>query len=514
MVITSLLTRSRPVIVFLAVLGAVVVLLPSRQGVWVMDDGFSYVAVARNLLKDAGFMDSFGIPMVLWPPLFPALLAAGGVILRMDPLVAAYLLNALFFAGIVYLGGLLSFRYLSSSPLVALAGTLTILFSAPLYEDATQAWSDPLFIFLVLFSFILMQSYLSRRNTAELLLLSSATALACLDRYIGVTLVIWGAVIVIVANLRQLRVAVAHLFSFALISLAPVGLWLIRNLLVAGTLTGRGGIPESLPNNLRDVYHGILLWYIPATLQFGLVLILIGVVAGFFLGASFRNLEPGLRANARQPNPAVLFAAASVLFVAIYIAFVVVVATRSHTALESRTLSPLYVPMTLTFLMAVRAVATSCLKRIPDTTVDCLLAIGIVVWLAYPLRANVRTGIYLAQRAQEYNTLAAESETIRYLVEHRDLDSGRMIYSNDPEATFILAQLRTEELPMQTDAATVAGRRGVWPQQDNALLVWFNSPTPSSYLDPYLTLDELQASARLQRIVQLQDGAVYLATRE
>lgn len=120
-------------LILFAIVGVVIVLIPAHYGTRVEDDGFNYIATARSLIKGAGFIGYGGAPYVKWGSLYPAILALVGLIARTDPLIPAYYLNAFIFGLIVYLGGLITFRHLSSFPALAIVGTLAILFSIPLF---------------------------------------------------------------------------------------------------------------------------------------------------------------------------------------------------------------------------------------------------------------------------------------------------------------------------------------------------------------------------------------------
>ena len=234
----SVSTKYRLLLVLLAIVGAVSVLLSTRYGAVLAWDAYDYIAAARNLIRGAGYTTYLGDPMVLWPPLYPALLAIVGAILGSDPFLQANIVNALIFGLIVYLGGLLTFRHLSSFPVLAFVGTLTVLFSISLFAVSLVAWTEPLFIVFVLLSIIFVESYLSKNDTTSLILLSSSVALSCLTRYVGVSLILWGALIIIVFRRDGLKGRMAHLSLFILISALPLGIWLIRNYAISSTFFG------------------------------------------------------------------------------------------------------------------------------------------------------------------------------------------------------------------------------------------------------------------------------------
>lgn len=155
---------------------AFVFLSTSRYGAGLSPDSVGYIGTARNLTIGAGFNSYDGAPVVVWPPLYPALLALVSGIFKGDPLFLANVLNALIFGLIVYVGGVLTFKHLSTFPALAFVGTLAILVSIPLFQVSVMAWSEPLFILLLLLSLLLANSYLYKNDIISLILLSLSVA--------------------------------------------------------------------------------------------------------------------------------------------------------------------------------------------------------------------------------------------------------------------------------------------------------------------------------------------------
>ena len=88
--------------VTLGVLGSLLILLAtSRYGVGLSPDSASYIAAARSLLAGRGYLDYNGDPMVLFPPLYPTLIALGSLIWP-DPIFVARYVNAASFGLIVF----------------------------------------------------------------------------------------------------------------------------------------------------------------------------------------------------------------------------------------------------------------------------------------------------------------------------------------------------------------------------------------------------------------------------
>lgn len=131
------------VFVALAVLAMGLLLAGIRAAVGLTPDSVAYVAAARSLANGHGLTLPGGGPMIHFPPLYPALLAAAGLVAGVDPLVAATWLNvALFGANVLLIGGVLA-RTLRS-PGLAVFGTFAALTTLPMLRVHSMAWSEPL----------------------------------------------------------------------------------------------------------------------------------------------------------------------------------------------------------------------------------------------------------------------------------------------------------------------------------------------------------------------------------
>jgi hypothetical protein len=512
---SRLIERHKLIIALLALIGATIVLLStSRYGAGLTPDSVQYIGTARNLIKGAGFVSYDGNLMVVWPPLYPALLALLGGVLQIDPFLITNILNAIIFGLLVYFGGMLSFKYFSSFPAFALLGTLTILFSRPLLEVSLMAWTEPLFILLILLGLIFADSYLSKKTQTSLILFSSSAALAVLTRYIGVALILWGTLIILFFSKGALKNKIKSLAIFILISVLPLGLWLIRTYAIAGTFLGlwpKGSANTFFPN-IIITFNNLLSWYIPRIItdqRIILIILVIGVV--FFIGFACKDISKGSRVGLEVFIPIILFSF-------IYITFLIVSSTTTaYDPIDDRLLSPIYVPLTLGLLALSMKFVDSYRKRFPGMTVNSFLIIGISIWLLYPIASTIKTAVDVIGNGRGYSgKVWMERETIQYLLQNQYLESRCTIYSNDSYAVYIDAHIPASPSPEKTRnnpsvwASELSSLRDSWPEEKNACLVWLNEDHPSDRF----TVDELQTIAKMDLIAQLTDGAIYSITRK
>src|SRR5512142_2542577 len=118
---------------FLLVLSAIalvlILLTTSKYGAGVSSDAARNLSTADSLLAGKGFVDMIGAPFVLWPPLYPLLLAGLSLLTRLNPFQVAWYLNVLLYALNIWLSGWLLYRVFPDRPFYAVAGALLVLLS-------------------------------------------------------------------------------------------------------------------------------------------------------------------------------------------------------------------------------------------------------------------------------------------------------------------------------------------------------------------------------------------------
>ena len=200
--------------------GLVAVVAATGKGLYTSPDAVFYVGTARNWLDGRGFTPPPGLQDVEhFPPLFTVVLAGLGR-LGLDPLDGARLVNAVAFAGIVLLVGLVVRARTGSVPAALVASVLTLA-AVDLLTFAGSALSEPLFILLALSGLVVLSAHLDRPRAALLAGASALAGAAFLTRYAGVALVVAG----VAALLWRRRWLDAAIFGGA--ASLPVALFLL-----------------------------------------------------------------------------------------------------------------------------------------------------------------------------------------------------------------------------------------------------------------------------------------------
>ncbi|MCX5900332.1 MAG: hypothetical protein NTX06_06305, partial [Proteobacteria bacterium] len=260
-----------------------ILLSTARYGAGVSPDSVTYFAVAESIRAGKGAFNFDGSPLVAQPPLYPSVLALVGAIFQKDPAAVAHYVNAVLFSLIIFLTGLLISGYVSSL-MACCAGAVWVLACLPLYEASVMALSEPLFIVLVLLFLLLQQRYGTSRTVWALALMSCCAALACLTRYIGITVLFCGAAGILFAGQKSGKEKLFHVVFFLLPASIPSCMWAARNIFVSGTPAGqRAPALYTLYDNLHLTLDVISFWYLPGSFRTRMLLLVSGVIIGILV---------------------------------------------------------------------------------------------------------------------------------------------------------------------------------------------------------------------------------------
>ena len=356
--------------------GLLIVLRELNYGIGLLADSAAYISASRGLAAGEGFTAPLAGQLTAWAPLYPILLSVGGFWGIEQSADWAGWLNAIAFGAVIYCtGGWLRRRLGAAAPggrWPVLWGTLAVALSVSLTYWAAFAMSEILFVLFVALALDWTDRHREDGRLSSLLWAAAFTALACLTRYIGVTLIItvgllllfqgysWQAGWRIVDFRRKAR----RMGVFSVVALLPLGLWLLRNYLIPEPLLGRREASDApaaaLLTNLGDTAAGLLSWWapgVPLTLS-GAPLLLAGVgLAAFAILVVIPIIRPP-RSDTRRGTddltatrliPGLLIIPG--LFILVYLAWLIgsltVVGNIDGISAGYRFLAPVYVPLTV-----------------------------------------------------------------------------------------------------------------------------------------------------------------------
>jgi len=464
-------------------------------GVW--PDSIIYLDAARSVIAGRG-VSAAAQPLVHYPPGYPLLLGATGLFVP-DLLQAARWLHAVVFGVNTLLFSLIVFHATERSRVTALAAALLFAASAPLLRIHSLALSDAPFLTLVLASLLLLSIDHRQPRRATLIAASASVGLALLTRYAGLPLLApWAGRL---ANARRDGRRWHDVIAAALVAIAPITIWIVRNLVVAGSATNRRAavhlvtIPRLMgfAKALHDFFFPVALPHIVKGV----------VVAALLAGTAAAAAWIGPGVATRAESPGAVFAKYASGFAVVYALFAVVSVSffDASTSLDSRIATPICVALAA----ALFTLATGGVLR---WAAIAAFALSLVLNLqaAYGWAVDVR------RNGQEYTSRQwRDSPTIAQV---RALGSEVPIYSNDPFAISFLTSRPARMIPLEFEPTTALPNsiydselRTMCRDIDErgAVVAWFHAP------EQYFrrTLADLEAVCTPDNLTPFADGTLY-----
>lgn len=339
------------ILIALAVLGAMHILIrTSTYGAVLGADGVGYVSIAENLIAGEGLQDFRGVKLLQWPPFFPLLLAAFGLV-GIEPLQAGRLVNAAAFGLIILLSGLYLRRTLRS-PLFAVGTALVVMTSVPFTHFASHLMTETVFCLFTLLALMQLDAFLNRKPNRSLLAWAAIfTALASITRYAGIAVIMTGALLLLLHPQRSLIVRLKDVVVYGVISSMPVVAVFARNWALFGTPDrerphrNEQSLSDSLIQ-ISQIFERALFpahwpnWYtyLPWTVGLAAILAVVALCIRAMTGDPAK-LRISFRLGSALPFGA---------FVLVYLVFMMAVLPWfSGSGFLPRFLLPLYVPMVL-----------------------------------------------------------------------------------------------------------------------------------------------------------------------
>ncbi|HXV27718.1 MAG TPA: hypothetical protein VD913_02015 [bacterium] len=264
-------TKSRPnipsfllALFGVALAGSIILLIATAPwGIGISKDGGRYLAGARGFLAGHGFVNAVkGDPITHWPPFFSFSLAVIGFF-GIDPVDGARGLHVVLYGINIFIVGFLIKRF-SQSTIAALAGALLMLSSVTIVESHSLVRSEPWFIFLVFTGFFCLLEYLGKGSKRFFFASCGLIALGCLDRYVGITAIAAGMIMILVFDHKLLRLRLINSMVYGILSFIPLGLWLVRNRLMGDNFTNRNlAFHFPAPSYFRQGLDTFSTWIFP-----------------------------------------------------------------------------------------------------------------------------------------------------------------------------------------------------------------------------------------------------------
>jgi hypothetical protein len=510
------LLAASAVLLFLLAVGTVLVATQSGPGL--REDSYTYVTAAESLAAGTGLgrwaSDGTFRPLLHFPPLFPyvvALFKLAG--LKVIPAVRWF--HAVLFGLTAILTGLITKRLSGSIACSALSCGL-VLASPSLIETYSWLHSEPLYLFLASLTLLALGACLSRpRNSLYPWLAGGGAALALLDRFAGISLVLAGCVLLLIEGRPAGKRGLRRALVFLGVAVLPAAVFAIGNYLAYGNALDRPG-PTWHPPSLGAWAEGsaaVLGWILPQRIVATIpvpAMLLLGMAMLLVVGAGMSTLYVRLR---RSPTPSASEAGSWALLLAGYFTSYLVVLLLTVlffdrlTPLNDRILSPLY-------LTAVPAVAVAAKRLWILRRPGWIRGLLAVLLISGALLQGYRSFRFVATTRQAGLGLSGRqwrgSPTIAYL---RTLPA-HPLYSNNLPALYFLAGRDAAFVPsswnpasdqprVDFDSGLERMRRDLRCQ--GALLIIVGS-NPAERLP---VSDRAELFEGLTVVAKLEDGLVY-----
>jgi hypothetical protein len=487
-------------------------------GLGISPDSAVYIGAARSLARGHGLTlpaDSGTFaPIVHYPPLYPGLLAVlslGGS----DAIAAAKWINVLLFFGNVFLAGVVVY---SATGLVLASVTTACLAATafPMMLIHSMAWSEPLFVLLQSLGILFLLLYFWHSTCRSLLAAAVAMGLSILGRYAGLSLVASGMLGILFLGAAGIKQRLRDAGIFLAVGLVPIGLWVIRNQRVGGTATNRTiGFHPAGFDQISDFIDTVGSWFLAFWVSSREIqlLSLCGVAfAGLLVWLLSQTIVARAESTFTERLKAVLFLTTFVVANYLLLLFVSISLLDVQIPLDSRMLSPCYIPSVLFVVSGVTFLTRREQKSLSSRLIVPVLALSA---MGIQLPASLNWLRQLHWEGVGYSSRPwKESETIKRLA---TLSPSHSIYSNAPDVVYTLLGSPATMIPRKTntdsnlpnpDYRVQIEQMERELQTTNGVLVFFDRVNWRSYLP---SAEELQSLLGLRLMLKTADGSVYQA---
>src|SRR5260221_12067926 len=213
-------------------------LFTAYSGVGLSPDSIMYASTATNIQAHGSLLTFNKTPLVFFPVFYPFFLGVIQFVSRVDPIKAGATIDAFLFASVVFTSGWIMSKFIAHSRIYKWIILAAIILSPGLLEIYTFLWSETLFILETLFFIIAYWRYMHTHTTKALLVVAIITAISCITRYAGVTIVGTGGLMLLLDNELPIRKKIKHILIFGSVSISLLVANLILNRLSTGLSTG------------------------------------------------------------------------------------------------------------------------------------------------------------------------------------------------------------------------------------------------------------------------------------
>jgi hypothetical protein len=490
----------------------------SKYGLGVSTDSVQLMFGGLNLADGRGLTSFDGSFLLLWPPLYPGLLALIHLVTGLDTFAGAHLIQAAAYVGVSLCLSILFMNIFRGKFLLALFASVLSDVGAVVLTSFDEVGSDYVHLLLVMLCVLLAGSYLETKSRRSLIGLVAVGMLAMLERYLGVAAIVMAVVVVMlpsIGNLRQRFVRGLAVLASAL----PATIWLVTT----AQLYDRRD-PISFGENFHWFSRSILEWFFPFKvlnphLEAYIAYLWI-VVLGLVIMVVSRTRTRKRAGVAGRPAPR-SFALPLFLFGACYTVALFGAASVSYSnKLRGRFLLPVYIPF-VTMLVSAAAIpvrgATEGRPRgwriagsalaYGTLAASGMLLLHVTLPLVVESHANGATGGDNAFNTREWQ----ENQAVKFWLGHAP-HGPYMLLSNEPDGAAFISGHATGSVPRKTTGpygtesfplSTYASE--LFASNSEVYILW-KEPNFHDYL---YSVDDMRPIAQVETLFVSNEGGVY-----
>ena len=421
-------------LIAISALGTILQIYITANGIGLSPDSRDYIEAADNLYSSGSLSVTYNgkeIPFIHLGPILPIILA-GISFISINPIIGEQWLGSFLVFGNIFTLGLLINLLSSGSTRFALMGSLLFSSSLSILFFHSWAWSEPLFIFFILWAYYFFFKYEFEGNSAHLIISAVLFGLASLTQFVGALFIIAITVEFLTQRLpfwsKWKRIA-----SFLVLSSLPMFIWSLRNIILYGNITNRDLYMHFITNeNLQQFLNSDFIHFLSYWAIFLFVLVIFG------------KIFPNLHLEFRIPRHI------SVILISILIYLIGLVLSISffdaNTPLDNRILSP---SLVLSFVAGFSYLALVLKSTGKPRLIYIYIYFGLSMCFLVNLPALIEwsygahvAGIYYA--SPEWKN----SQSIQYV---NEIPAGVEIYSNAPDAIYLISGKLINSLPQKMD---------------------------------------------------------------
>jgi hypothetical protein len=485
-----------------AIIGFYIIhLFAAYSGIGISPDSIMYASTAQNLHDHFSIITFNNSPLVFFPVFYPFFLSvciflSGGV----DAVSAGPVINGLLFAAVIFLAGWLTVKFKAPSVVYKWLILAAVILSPGLQEIYMYLWSETLFILEILVFIIAFHNYLQTYSTRALIICGAITAIACITRYAGITIIGAGGLVILADGKPDIKKKLIHLFGFGAMGISLLVANLIMNAHNTGLSTGTRE-PSITPLKENMYYFGTVIidWAgLPQSFYPAATALTAFVAAALVVLFVLRIIK-------KQVST---YETVIIAYALTYALFIVISATISRfERINSRLISPLYVPLLLSFTFWVPGFVEH-LKFNKK-------------WLATPFIVAMLAFEYSIYKtdADNYDSFKDygipgytdddwnKSDFVTFLRSHKyHFKPGYTIYTDADEAVYLFARIHSTLLPHRFFTGDVDK---VY-RQKRFYLIDFKKLENTELIN----IKDIQAHKKLTKLYDFADGAVYVCEGE